>query len=151
MPAAPTNVDHLTLGWLDMEIAKGTNGGDDVTRLEAENVTRACTWRAVLARRRGRDPYVEAKLALGLVVGQGVVIAAASFWIVRDQIKEVMTLPNRGKGFGDIEIAKPDGVVGRNVELKVVAGGKRDLFFGVDRLEDQLFDERGNVTVTNDP
>ncbi len=46
---AAADVDHLPLRRLDMEIAEGADGGDDVARLEAEDVAGADAGSAVLA------------------------------------------------------------------------------------------------------
>ena len=61
----------------------------------------------------------------------------------------LLLLPDGGERLGNVEIAKADCVVSGYVELQVVAGGERDLLVRIQGLENEFFDESGNVTVTD--
>ncbi len=57
----------------------------------------------------------------------------------------MLSLPDRGVGLGNIELAEADRLVFRDVELHVVARGEANGF--VDRLEDEFFDKSGDAAV----
>lgn len=59
-----SNVYHLFLRRLDVEVAEGADGVHLVARLQVEEVAGAKTRRAILPRRRRRDAHVEFKCLL---------------------------------------------------------------------------------------
>ncbi len=125
---AAADVNHLPLRGLDMEIAEGADGGDDVAGLEAEDVAGTDAGSAVLAGRRRGDADVEAQRALRLLVaGERVIVAPAGLGVARHKIEDVLVFPDGGKGLGDVEVAEADRLVGGDVELQVVARREGDL------------------------
>src|ERR1700722_11759195 len=148
---SPADVNHLPLSGLDMEIPEGANGGDDVAGFQVEDVTGTHTRSAVLARRWGRNANVEAQRALGLLIaGQGVVVTAPGLRVARDVVKDVLALPNRGKGLGYVKCTEGNCVVSRNVKLQIIARRKGNSFVRVQRFENEFLDEGGNVQIADD-
>jgi hypothetical protein len=62
----------------------------------------------------------------------------------------MLMLPDVGERLGNVELAKADRIVSGNVELQVVARGEGNLFRCIQRFENQLLDEGGDVAVTDD-
>ena len=58
-------------------------------------------------------------------------------------------LPDGGERLGNIKLAKADRIVGGNVELQVIARRERKFFRRIQGFENQLFDEGGDVAITN--
>lgn len=103
-----------------MKIPKRPDRRDDVAGLQAENVSGADPGRAVLSGRRRGEADIEAQRALGgRVMSEGVVVAAASGRVARDQVKGVPGLPDGSVRRGDVEIAEADLAVGRDVKLQI--------------------------------
>ena len=69
---------------------------------------------------------------------------------MRYQIEDVLFLPHRDEGLRDFELSEADGVIGRNVELQIIAGCKGNSFAAVFRLKNQFLDERCNTAVADD-
>lgn len=143
------DIDHFALGGLDVEVAEGADGGDDVTGFEVENIARSDAGGALLTNGWRGNAHIESELTLGCgVAGDGVVVAAAGMRIRGDEIENVLIAPDRGKGFRDIEASKGDGIVGWDFELEIVAGSEVDCG-GTLRFKNQLFDERGHAVIAD--
>ncbi len=56
---AAADIDHFALGGLDMEVAEGTDSGDDVAGLEAEDIAGTDAGSAILPGRWGGDAHIE--------------------------------------------------------------------------------------------
>src|SRR5258708_23595829 len=62
----------------------------------------------------------------------------------------MLLFPNRCVRDRDVEPTEADALVGRDVQLEIVAWGKGDPFGGINRFEDKLFDEGGNIAIADD-
>lgn len=63
----------------------------------------------------------------------------------------MLLLPDRGKGRRDVKLAKADPIVGRNIELKVIARRELNGESGIRRFQHQFLDKSGDIAVGNDP
>src|SRR5579863_5576551 len=61
----------------------------------------------------------------------------------------MVILPDCRKRLGDIEVAKMDGVVGRNLKLDVIARCKGDAFAMIQGFEHKLLDKGRHTRITN--
>ena len=74
-----TDVDHLALGWFDVEIPEGTDGRYGVARLEIEDIRGTDAGRAILTEWRRGDADIEAESPLVLLIAcQGVIVATTA-------------------------------------------------------------------------
>ena len=145
---ATSDVDHLMLRGLDVKIAEGANRRNDISRLETKDITGTNAWVTVLTRGWSGDTYIEAQSALGpLVAGNRIVVPTPSLSVMGNQIEDVLSPPDSGEGFGNIETAKRNRTVRGNLELKIVTGGEGGQAIGVEGFQDKLFDECGHAAV----
>ena len=83
-----------------MEITEGSNGRNDIARLETEKIARPHAWVAVLSWWRRRDANVKAQRALSFQVARDRVIipAGTSKRVARDKIEDMLVIPDRSEG-----------------------------------------------------
>jgi hypothetical protein len=113
---AAADMHRLPLRRFDVKIAEGTDGGDDITRLEVEDLTGTDTGRTVLTWGRRGDADVEAQRALRLLVaGERVVVTPASLRVMCDEIEAMPVLPDGSKRLRSVEIAEADRVEGGDI------------------------------------
>src|SRR5580693_1240835 len=87
--SSASDVNHLALGGLDVEIAKWPDCRNCVPRFQVEDIARADTRRAVLSRRRHRDANIEANRRFRfLIAGKRVIVSSPCLRIARHQIEE---------------------------------------------------------------
>src|SRR5271154_3188397 len=127
--SASANIDHLAHGWLHMEVAEGTDAGDRVAGLKAEQIAGADAGRAILTGWRGGDTHVEAKRVLGLLVAcEGIIVTAIDPRVTGHKVKDVLVLPHGRERLGNVEVAEVHRVICGYIELQVVARCEDDSF-----------------------
>jgi hypothetical protein len=145
-----SDIDHLTVSWLDVEVSKGADAGYDVAGFETQDIAGTDARRAILSERRRCDPHVESEEVFGLTVtGNRVVVAVAFHWIMCDKIEEVVVPPYSSEGFRNIEVAEANRIKDRNLELHIVPRGELEYLARIRALQDELLNEGGNVAVAD--
>src|ERR1700689_3148997 len=84
-----------------------------------------------------------------MITGKRVIVAAARLRGARNEIEDMLPLPDAGEGLWDVKLAEADRVVNRNIKLQVVTRGECNSFVGIHGFENELFDE-GRYTAIAD-
>ena len=150
MPEPPPRYTISFSVGLMWKVAERADGRDLVARLEAVEIGGAGAGAAIPAARRRADADVETQLLVHAGVGGHREVAADRQRVFGAEVENALGLPDLGKRGIHGDFVERYLVVGRNVELQVVARLVIEQRRAGLAFQNEFLDERGDIVVADD-